>query len=78
MKEENKMTNTNKLTIENMMNEMNEYGYNEKNLFELVNWYYEVEEVNTIEKAYKILKGNKVNFKNFKHMVNEYYVEYEN
>lgn len=72
------MTNTNKLTIENMMNELNEYGYNEENLYEVINWNYELEEeVNTIEKAYNILKGNKVNNKQFASMVNEYYVSYE-
>ena len=38
------MTNTNKLTKENMMNELNEYGYNEENLYEIINWYYELEE----------------------------------
>ena len=80
MKEENKMTNTNKLTKENMMNELNEYGYNEENLYEVVNMFYEVEEeeMNTIEEAYNILKGNKVNYKEFASMVNEYYLEYGN
>ena len=78
MKEENKMTNTNKLTKENMMNELNEYGYNENDLYNIINWFYEIEEeVNTIEEAYNILKGNKVNYKEYKHMVNEYYTDYE-
>ena len=68
----------NKLTIENMTNELNEYGYNEENLFEIVGWFYELEEeINTIEEAYNILKGNKVNYKEFASMVNEYYVSYE-
>ena len=71
---------SNKLTIENMMNELNEYGYNEENLYEVVNMFYEVEEeeMNTIEEAYNILKGNKVNYKEFASMVNEYYLEYGN
>ena len=78
MKEENKMTNTNKLTKENMMNELNEYGYNENDLYNIINWFYEIEEeVNTIEEAYNILKGNKVNYKEYKHMVNEDYIDYE-
>ena len=73
------MANTNKLTKENMMNELNEYNYNENDLYNIINWFYEVEEeeVNTIEEAYNILKGNKVNYKEYKHMVNEYYVDYE-
>ena len=71
---------SNKLTKENMMNELNEYGYNEENLYEVVNMFYEVEEeeMNTIEEAYNILKGNKVNYKEFVSMVNEYYLEYGN
>lgn len=78
MKEENKMTNTNKLTIENMMNELNEYGYNEENLYEIINWFYELnEEITNVENAYKILKSNKINYKEFASMVNEYYVDYE-
>ena len=61
---------SNKLTKENMMNELNEYGYNEENLFEILNWFYELEEeVNTIEEAYNILKGNKVNYKEYASMV---------
>lgn len=70
---------SNKLTKENMMNELNEYGYNETNLTEIVTWFYEIEEeeANTIEKAYNVLKSNKVNFKEFASMVNEYYVNYE-
>jgi hypothetical protein len=77
MKEENKMT-SNKLTKENMMNELNEYGYNEENLYEIINWNYELEEeISNIEEAYNILKNNKINFKQFASMVNEYYVSYE-
>lgn len=77
MSEENKMK-SNKLTKENMMNEINEYGYNEENLYEIINMFYEVnEEVNSIEKAYEILKSNKINYKEFASMVNEYYVNYE-
>jgi uncharacterized protein Smg (DUF494 family) len=72
------MTNTNKLTKENMMNELNEYGYNENDLYNIINWFYELDEkINTIEKAYDILKGNKVNYKQYKHMVIEYYIDYE-
>lgn len=71
------MTN-NKLTKENMMNELKEYGYNEENLYEILNWFYELEEeVNNIEEAYNILKSNKVNYKEYASMVNEYYVSYE-
>lgn len=71
------MTN-NKLTKENMMNELNEYGYNEENLYEIINWNYELEEeISNIEEAYNILKNNKINFKQFASMVNEYYVSYE-
>ena len=77
MKEENKMT-SNKLTKENMINELNEYGYNEENLYEIINWNYELEEeISNIEEAYNILKNNKINFKQFASMVNEYYVSYE-
>lgn len=73
----NKMK-SNKLTKENMTNELNEYGYNETNLYEIINWFYELEEeINTIEEAYNILKSNKVNYKEFASMVNEYYVSYE-
>ena len=72
------MTNTNKLTKENMMNELNEYSYNENDLYNIINWFYEIEEeINTIEEAYNILKGNKVNYKEYKYMVNEYYIDYE-
>lgn len=68
----------NKLTKENMMNEINEYGYNEENLYEIINMFYEVnEELNSTEKAYEILKSNKINYKEFTSMVNEYYVDYE-
>ena len=77
MKEENKMK-SNKLTKENMMNELNEYGYNEHNLEEIINWFYEIEEeVNTYEKAYNFLKKAKINYKEYSSMVNEYYVSYE-
>ena len=69
---------SNKLTKENMMNELNEYGYNEENLYEIINWNYELEEeISNIEEAYNILKNNKINFKQFASMVNEYYVSYE-
>ena len=78
MKEENKMKNTNKLTKENMVNELNEYGYNEENLNEIINWFYEIEEeVNTYEKAYNFLKKARINFNEYSSMVNEYYVSYE-
>ena len=71
----NEMKNTNKLTKENMMNELNEYGYNESNLYEMIEWYYEVEEINSIEDAYNIVK--KMGYKEFTSMVNDYYVDYE-
>ena len=78
MKEENKMKNTNKLTKENMVNELHEYGYNEENLNEIINWFYEIEEeVNTYEKAYNFLKKARINFNEYSSMVNEYYVSYE-
>ena len=70
------MKNTNKLTKENMVNELNEYGYNEENLNEIINWFYETEEeVNTYEEAYNFLKN--ITKKEFASMVNEYYVSYE-
>ena len=69
---------SNKLTKENMMNELNEYGYGEKELSEIINWFYEIEEeVNTYEKGYNFLKKIKINYKEFASMVNEYYVDYE-
>lgn len=71
------MKQTSKLTKENMMNEINEYGYNENNLYEIITWFYEIDEINSIDEAYKILKGNKINYKEFCSMVNEYYVDYE-
>ena len=65
-----------KLTKENMMNEINEYGYNEENLYEVINMFYEIEnEITSIDEAYKILKGLKINYKGFCSMVNEYYLE---
>ena len=73
-----KKMKSNKLTKENMMNELNEYGYNEENLYEIINWFYELdEEIKTVDEAYAILKSNKVTYKEFCHMVNEYYVDYE-
>ena len=59
-----------------MMNELNEYGYNEENLYEIINMFYEVNEENnnTIEKAYNTLKDCKINKKMFASMVNEYYL----
>lgn len=59
-----------------MMNELNEYGYNEENLYEIISMFYEVNEENnnTIEKAYETLKSNKINKKMFASMVNEYYM----
>lgn len=71
------MKQTSKLTKENMMNEINEYGYNENNLYEIITWFYEIDEINSIDEAYKILKDNKINYKEFCSMVNEYYVDYE-
>lgn len=70
---------SNKLTKENMMNELNEYGYNETNLTEIITWFYEIEEeeVNTYEKAYNFLKKAKINYEEYTSMVNEYYVSYE-
>ena len=69
------MKTTNKLTKENMMKELNEYGYNEENLYEIINWFYEVEEeIKSIDEAYAILKG--ITYKEFVSMVNEYYIDY--
>lgn len=73
--ETTKMKST-KLTKENMMNEINEYGYNEENLYEVINMFYEIEnEITSIDEAYEILKGLKINYKEFCSMVNEYYLE---
>lgn len=64
------------MTKNEMMNELNEYGYNEENLYEIISMFYEVNEENnnTIEKAYETLKSNKINKKMFASMVNEYYM----
>ena len=67
------------LTKENMVNELNEYGYNEETLYNIVNMFYEIDGVkNTVDSIYQTLKNNKVSLAWFKGMVNEYYLTYGN
>ena len=67
------------LTKENMINELNEYGYNEETLYNIMNMFYEIDGVkHTVDSIYQTLKNNKVSLAWFKGMVNEYYLTYGN
>lgn len=67
------------LTKENMVNELNKYGYNEETLYNITNMFYEIDGVkHTVNSIYQKVKNNKVSLAWFKSIANEYYLTYSN